>query len=141
MIIERSDNNPVLKPNKRQSWEAEAVFNGCPTEKDEQIYLLYRALSLPHYHSSAQTKMMISEIGIAESKSGVHFKNRRQFIVPEHPWERFGCEDPRVTKLNDKYYIFYTALSAYPFKAEGIRVGLAISKDLETIEESTLYSL
>ena len=140
MIIERSDNNPVLKPNKRQSWEAEAVFNGCPTEKGGQIYLLYRALSLPHYHSSAQTKMMISEIGIAESKGGVHFKNRKQFIIPEHPWERFGCEDPRVTKLGDKYYIFYTALSTYPFKAEGIRVGLAISKDLETIEEKHLVT-
>jgi len=46
----------------------------------------------------------------------------------------FGCEDPRVVRLDDKYYIFYTALATYPFSAEGIKVGLAITKDFEMIE-------
>ena len=27
-----------------------------------------------------------------------------------HPEEVWGCEDPRVTKIGDTYYIFYTAL-------------------------------
>jgi len=135
MIIKRSNDNPILKPNRNQSWEAEAVFNGCPVEKGNRIFLIYRALSLPHYHTSAQRKMMISDIGIAESTDGVHFGNRRRFILSEHSWERFGCEDPRVTKLNNKYYIFYTALSEYPFRAEGIKIGVAISKDLKTIKE------
>lgn len=140
MIIERSKHNPILKPDKNNSWEAEAVFNGCPIKKGNQIFLLYRALSLPHYHTSAQGKMMISDIGIAESEDGIQFANRRRFIIPEQSWERFGCEDPRVTKLNGKYYIFYTALSAYPFRADGIKVGLAISKDLKTIEEKHLVT-
>lgn len=140
MIIERSDKNPILAPNKNQSWEAEAVFNGCPIKEGNKIFLLYRALSLPHYHLSAQNKMIISDVGIAESKDGIHFTNRRRLIVPEEPWERFGCEDPRVTKLNNRYYIFYTALSIYPFRAEGIKVGLAISKDLKTIEEKHLVT-
>lgn len=133
MIIQRSKDNPILKPNRDQSWEAEAVFNGCPTKLGNKIYLLYRALSQPHYHTSAQTRMMVSDTGIAESNDGIHFENRRRFIVPELEWERFGCEDPRVTKLDNKYYIFYTALSQYPFRAEGIKVGLAISKNLKTI--------
>jgi predicted GH43/DUF377 family glycosyl hydrolase len=140
MIIQRSKNNPILKPDRNQSWEAEAVFNGCPVKVGSRIYLLYRALSLPHYHTSAQTKMMISDIGLAVSQDGVHFENRRRFIVPEHSWERFGCEDPRATKLGDKYYIFYTAISAYPFRPEGIKVGLAISRDLNTIEEKHLVT-
>lgn len=140
MIIERSKYNPILKPDKSNSWEAEAVFNGCPIKKGNKIFLLYRALSLPHYHISAQSKMMISDIGIAESKDGIQFANRRRFIVPEQSWERFGCEDPRVTKLNGKYYIFYTALGEYPFRAEGIKIGLATSKDLETIEEKHLVT-
>lgn len=140
MFIERSDKNPILKPNKDQSWEAEAVFNGCPVKKGKEIYLLYRALSLPHYHTLAQTKLMVSDIGIAQSKDGIHFSNRRRFIVPEEPWERFGCEDPRITKLNNKYYIFYTALSAWPPRAEGIKIGLAISKNLKIIEEKHLVT-
>lgn len=140
MIIERSEKNPILKPNKDQSWEAEAVFNGCPVEKGNRIFLLYRALSLPHYHTTAKTKLMISDIGIAESKEGLKFYNRKRFIIPEYEWEKFGCEDPRVTKLSNKYYIFYTALSAWPPRAENIKVGVAISKDLEKIEEKHLVT-
>ena len=140
MIVERSDKNPILKPNKNQSWEAEAVFNGCPIQRDSDTYLLYRSLSLPHYHTLAQERVRVSDIGIAQSKDGVHFKNRKRFIFPEHSWEQFGCEDPRVTAMNGVYYIFYTALSRYPFSADGIKVGLAISKDLKTIEQKHLIT-
>ncbi|MFH1162170.1 MAG: hypothetical protein V1696_02755 [Candidatus Jorgensenbacteria bacterium] len=140
MLIERSDKNPILKPERNHSWEAEAVFNGCPVKKGGNVYLIYRALSLPHYHTLAQTKLIVSDIGIAESKDGIDFHNRRRLIIPEESWERFGVEDPRVTKLGDKYYIFYTALSEYPFRAEGIRVGVVISKDLKTIQEKHLVT-
>jgi predicted GH43/DUF377 family glycosyl hydrolase len=140
MIIERYEKNPILTPNKNQSWEAVAVFNGCPVRKGNKIFLVYRAISQPHYHTLAQTKLMVSDIGIAESEDGINFYNRRRFIVPEYEWERFGCEDPRVTKFNNKYYIFYTALSAYPFRAEGIKVGLAISKNLHKVEEKHLVT-
>ena len=140
MLIERFADNPILKPNRDNSWETEAVFNGCPIKKDGTTYLLYRALSLPHYHTLAQRKLMVSDIGIAESKDEEHFTHRRRFIIPEHPWERFGCEDPLVTKIDDKYYIFYTALSAWPPRAEGIRVGLAISNDLKTVSEKHLVT-
>ena len=140
MLVERSSENPVLKPNKNQSWEAEAVFNGCPVEKNGETHLLYRAVSLPHYHSAARTKLAVSDIGIAQSKDGVNFYNRRRFIAPENSWEQFGCEDPRVTKLGNRYYIFYTALSAYPPRTDGIKIGLAISKDLKTIQEKHLIT-
>ncbi|MFA6254286.1 MAG: hypothetical protein WC640_03540 [Candidatus Paceibacterota bacterium] len=134
MLIERSDHNPVLKPKTIHSWEAEATFNGCPIKKDKKIYLVYRALSLSHYHTKAETKLMVSDIGLAESTDGIEFHNRKRFIASEESWERFGCEDPRITKLDGKYYIFYTALSAFPFRADGIKVGVAISRDLKTIQ-------
>ena len=140
MLIKRSDKNPILKPNKNQSWEAEAVFNGCPVKKGSKTYLLYRALSLPQYFASAHTKLMISSIGVAESKDGINFDNRRHFIIPEYSWEKFGCEDPRVTKLGNKYFIFYAALSAWPPRTEGIKIGLAISKNLKTIQEKHLVT-
>ncbi|TSC76760.1 MAG: putative glycosidase ph1107 protein [Parcubacteria group bacterium Gr01-1014_33] len=86
------------------------------------------------------TTLSISDIGIARSKDGIHFHGRRRFIVPELAWEKFGCEDPRATLFNKKYYIFYTALSTYPFGAQGIKVGLAISKDLKAVEEKHLIT-
>jgi beta-1,2-mannobiose phosphorylase / 1,2-beta-oligomannan phosphorylase len=140
MIIKRYNKNPIFTPNKNQSWEAEAVLNGCPIEKGNKIFLVYRAISLLHYHTLTQTKLMISDIGIAESKDGINFSNRKRFIAPEHEWEKFGCEDPRITKLNNKYYIFYTAISYYPFRAEGIKIGMAISKDLTHIQEKHLIT-
>lgn len=139
-ILYRSEKNPILKPNKRESWEAEAVFNGCPIKSDGKYYMVYRALSLPHYYLSAKTKMRVSTVGIAESDNGVDFTNRRRLISPEEDWEKYGCEDPRITKIDDKYYIFYTALSEYPFRAEGIKVGLAITRDLKTIDEKHLIT-
>jgi predicted GH43/DUF377 family glycosyl hydrolase len=140
MIIKRSKANPLLEPNLEQSWEAQAVFNGCTVKKGNKIHMLYRALSLPHYHTLAGVKIEVSEIGAAESTDGCNFTERRRLILPEHSWEKFGCEDPRVTKLGKKYYIFYTALSTYPFTAEGIKTGLAISKDLKTIDEKHLVT-
>lgn len=140
MIIKRYEKNPILKPNLLQSWEAEAVFNGSPIEKGKKIYFLYRAMSLPHYHTLVKGKVKISDIGIAESEDGIHFYNRRRFIVPDEPWDKFGCEDPRVSKVGGKYFIFYTALSEHPVRAEGIKVGVAVSKDLVSIQEKHLVT-
>jgi len=121
--FERSEENPVLIPLAQNAWESSATFNGCPVVGGGKIHFLYRAAS------AARS----SSVGYAESRDGIHFKNRRQFIVPEYEWEKFGCEDPRATKLNGKYYIFYTALSTFPFGADGIKVGLAITKDFKKI--------
>ena len=138
--IIRSEHNPILLPDSAESWEAEAVLNGCPVEHDGLIKLLYRAISVPHYHTIAKKRTRISDVGIADSTDGIHFRNRRRFIVPEKPWERFGCEDPRVTKLEGKYYITYTAIADYPFAPAGIRIGMAISSDLTTIDEKHLIT-
>lgn len=140
MFVTRSEKNPILKPKRIHPWEAEAVFNGCPIKKGKKTYLIYRALSLPHYHKPAGTKLMLSDIGIAESRDGIEFHDRKRLVTPEEPWERFGCEDPRVTELDGTYYIFYTALSEFPFRADGIRVGVAVSDDLGMIREKHLVT-
>ena len=139
-LISRSAENPILKPDHTHAWEGQAVYNGCPVRRGRKTYLLYRALSFPHYHTVSGRELSVSDIGIAESSDGIHFKNRTPFIVPEEPWERFGCEDPRVTEFEGRYYIFYTALSTYPFSAEGIKVGVAVSDDLKTIKEKHLVT-
>ncbi len=135
IIPKRYINNPILSPSNNY-WEMESSFNGCPVIDNRKTYLLYRALSKQIYYKGVELKL--STIGIADSKDGFNFLNRRQLIVPEYDWEKFGCEDPRVIKIDDKFYIFYTALSDYPFTPQGIKVALAISKDLKTIEKKNL---
>jgi predicted GH43/DUF377 family glycosyl hydrolase len=138
--IKRYSGNPILKPDSNQYWEAKATFNGCPIKVGKNVYLIYRALSFPHYHTEAGTQLSLSEIGIAKSSDGLHFKERSPFIIPNEQWERFGVEDPRVTFFENKYYIFYTALSSYPFTSDSIKVGLAISDNLKTIKEKHLVT-
>ncbi len=128
--FKRSDENPILVPSDENEWEKLAVLNGCPVIGGGKIHFLYRAVSASN----------ISSLGYASSTDGVHFKNRRQFTKHEYDWERFGCEDPRVTKIGSTYYVFYTALSTYPFSADGIKVGLAITKDLKKIREKHLIT-
>ncbi|MBA3047381.1 hypothetical protein KKC83_05575 [Patescibacteria group bacterium] len=129
-IYKRYRNNPILLPRADVYWERMAAFNGCPIKEDGKIYLFYRALSDIKYNNGAM--MNVSSIGCAVSESRSSFHHRVQLIKPEEEWEKFGCEDPRAVKFNDKYYIFYTALSRYPFAADGIKVGLAVTKDLKT---------
>lgn len=132
-MFQRSSENPLLSPNKNMAWEAHATFNPCVVKIKKKFHMLYRAESSEKNFEG--THRSVSTIGYAESDDGIYFKNRKQFITPEKPWEKFGCEDPRVTFLNDKFYILYTALSTYPFSAPGIRIGIALTKDFKTIEE------
>lgn len=137
-VVKRSSHNPILSPIKDHSFENYSTFNGNPIEVGKNIHLLYRAQSLPETFEN--NSFSLSVIGRAISKDGIHFEKREQFIYPEHIWERFGLEDPRVTKVGNKYFIFYTALSTYPFSGDGIKVGLAISKDMKTITEKHLIT-
>ena len=132
-----SRHNPILIPDMRHHWEAFATFNPSPIRRGNTTYMLYRAMSFPDVLSNPSQR---SVIGIAQSKDGVHFTNHTQFLVPEEAWEKFGCEDPRVTYFEGKYYIFYTALGNFPFNAEGIKVAVAVSRDLKKTEERHLVT-
>ena len=136
-VVKRSHHNPILEPNKDHYWEAFATFNMSVVKKGNTFYGVYRAISSKDILRSPE---QISVIGIGESKDGTHFENRRQFITPVEGWEKFGCEDPRITFFEGRYYIFYTALSGYPFSADNIKVAVAISKDLKQVGERHLIT-
>jgi predicted GH43/DUF377 family glycosyl hydrolase len=136
-VLKRVPNNPVLYPDQDHQWEALACFNWSPIRHGKAIHAFYRAVSST---DPLQTPHNFSTIGQAVSPDGDHWKDRRQFIFPEKEWEKYGCEDPRVTKFEGKYYIFYTALSNYPFNAEGIKVAVAVSDDLKTITHKHLVT-
>jgi len=136
-VVKRLEHNPILIPNRDHYWEAFATFNMSPIKKGKDIYGIYRAISAK---DPLRNPDHISSIGISKSKDGVNFEDREQLIMPDDVWDRFGCEDPRVTFFEGKYYIFYTALSTFPFSSQGIRVGVAISEDLKKIGEKHLVT-
>ncbi|MEM4297525.1 MAG: hypothetical protein QW815_04065, partial [Nitrososphaerota archaeon] len=134
----RCEKNPILLPVRENSWEAYATFNPSVIQRAGKYYMLYRAISSSDLLKKQGSSF--SSIGIAVSTDGVRFTDRRCFIYPEMEWEKYGCEDPRVTYIEGKYYIFYTAISTMPPRAEGIKVGVAISKDLEKVDEKYLVT-
>jgi predicted GH43/DUF377 family glycosyl hydrolase len=131
--VEREKQNPILKPNFEHPWEAVAAFNGSVAFDGEIYHMVYRAWSQEQDHLGQP--MRLSSIGYAESRDGVNFTGHRQLFVPSEDWEKFGCEDPRVTLLDGTYYIFYTALSEYPFNANGIKVAVAVTRDFLNFEK------
>ncbi len=77
----------------------------------------------------------ISEVWIAESSDGIDFTLKRPILLPDSEFDLYGCEDPRVTKLGEEYFITYTALRHPAFSGLGGRVGLASTTDFERIEK------
>jgi beta-1,2-mannobiose phosphorylase / 1,2-beta-oligomannan phosphorylase len=136
-VVRRSHHNPIVVPDKNHYWESFASFNMSVIKKGHSYFGLYRAISAV---DKMRTPERISVVGIGESKDGTHFEDRKPFIMPEEEWEKYGCEDPRVTFFEGKYYTFYTALSNFPFDKEGIKVAVAISDDLKKVKERHLVT-
>ncbi|MES2213605.1 MAG: hypothetical protein V4473_02075 [Patescibacteria group bacterium] len=137
-VVKRSEHNPILSPKSEHPFESFAAYNGNPIKVGKSVVMVYRGQSHPERFENNQ--FSLSVVCKAISTDGIHFKNREAFIVPEESWERYGCEDPRVTKIGSTYFIFYTALSVFPFSAAGIKVGVAVSKDMKTIDEKHLVT-
>jgi predicted GH43/DUF377 family glycosyl hydrolase len=136
-VIRRSSHNPFIAPANDRQWESRGAFNPSPVRVGKFTYVLYRAQSRP---DALLAPGGISTIGKALTIDDRHFQNRQQFIVPSEEWDKYGCEDPRVTFFEGKYYIFYTALGGMPFGPGNIKVACAISKNLESIEEKHLIT-
>jgi predicted GH43/DUF377 family glycosyl hydrolase len=72
----------------------------------------------------------ISYLRIARSKDGIHFTiDERPALFPENQYEIYGIEDCRITRIDDTYYINYSAVSNL-----GITTCLASTKDFSLIQ-------
>jgi predicted GH43/DUF377 family glycosyl hydrolase len=136
MLFSRSTANPILTPSSRW-WESRAVLNPGATIFQGQIVLVYRAVGGDG----------LSRFGIATSSDGVRFERRALPLYeasPNDPLGRLGVEDPRITALNDTFYLTYTKSSVEtadhpplyweiaPFR---VRSAIAMTRDFEHVEE------
>jgi len=143
MELKRYERNPILALSSDQAWESGAVFNcGAVDAEDGLIYLLYRAIPKGYTRSSDGKGYdnYVSSIGCATSEDGIHFTRFENPVVqPADEYDRYGCEDPRVTRLEIEgrvlYLITYTALSAPAFSGLGDRVGLVSTEDFRTFRK------
>lgn len=122
-IFKRSKYNPIITHHD-MPYLCQAVFNPGATMIAGETVLLLRVEDLEGK----------SHLTVARSKDGVtEWRIESEPLMSPAqqagPYEEYGCEDPRVTYLEDlqQWVIAYTAYS--PF---GAGVGLASTKDFQT---------
>ncbi|MBI2025352.1 hypothetical protein HYT04_00995 [Candidatus Kaiserbacteria bacterium] len=137
-VIRREEHNPILAPQRERPWEAVATYNPSAVKTKDGVRIFYRAIGNP---DALQTPHAgLSSIGTAMSNDGVHFHSRQQVIHASEEWDRFGCEDPRVTFFEGRWYCFYTALGGYPFGPDNIKVAVAVGDEPDNFTERHLIT-
>jgi predicted GH43/DUF377 family glycosyl hydrolase len=93
--------NPILSPNPANNFESAFLYNPTAIVLNETIFLLYRA----------QNESKVSSVGLAWSTDGINFERlNRPIISATEPWEAGGgTEDPRIIRVNETFYLTYTA--------------------------------
>ena len=115
-LLQRCSRNPILLPNPLSRWESLNVFNAGMIYHNGLFHMLYRA----------QGRDYVSHIGYAVSEDGITWSRLdRPVLSPGNEWETRGVEDPRITHLEGRFYMTYTAYSPL-----GIRACLAVSDNL-----------
>ena len=137
--FEKYEGNPILLP-QGTGFESMAVFNPAVILDNGTFYMFYRAENWGAENWKPENKRPegwteekewtgVSVVGLAVSEDGINFKRRdKPVIVPEYEYENIGgCEDPRIVKIADTFYLTYTGVGS---KNRISKLCLAASKDL-----------
>ncbi len=126
MKLKRYQGGPILEKKEEHDWEKGSVFNPGMVYEDGFFRMVYRATNDVH---PDQEGAYISSLGYAESADGIHFNRFEEpIIAPTEIYENgLGCEDPRITKIDGIYYMYYTAVGGEG--EQKVRIALATSKD------------
>lgn len=107
----------ILLKKTEHPFECDGVLNPGVIKVDDIIHLFYRALAKDNY----------STIGYCRLSAPMEVESRNEIpvLVPQSTYEFQGLEDPRIVKIEDTFYLTYTAY-------DGVNAlgALAISKDL-----------
>ncbi|MCM8767077.1 MAG: pesticidal protein Cry7Aa [Candidatus Omnitrophica bacterium] len=107
-------------------WEKDGVFNPGVIVEDNQVHIIYRAIKCENYSRLGYLKL---------KKENQIEKYQYPVISPTEPYEKQGIEDPRVTKIEDSYYITYTA-----YDGKSARISVAESKNLLNFKKLGIIS-
>lgn len=104
LLLQRHPSSPLLYPNPLHEWESKNVFNCAVTRYNGLFHMLYRA----------QGNDYVSRIGYAVSVDGLAWNRlENPVMVPHQGRDDYrGVEDPRVTPLDGRFYMTYTAYGA-----------------------------
>jgi predicted GH43/DUF377 family glycosyl hydrolase len=116
----------ILSPTDNE-FENEGVLNPGIYQEGNTVHILYRATQQGNF----------STIGYAKTDGPIKIVERMEkpLIVRDFDYEKQGVEDARIVKIEDTYYITYTAYDG--INAMG---ALATSKDLIHFEKQGIIT-
>ncbi len=130
-VVHRYEGNPLITIDDIP-FPCNTVFNAACAKYNGQYILLLRVEDLTGR----------SVFALARSDDGYDFTFEDEPVMQPcmekgcfMEYEKKGIEDPRITKIDDIYYIMYTAVSIY-----GPLLALAKTKDFKTFERIALVS-
>ena len=143
-LFQRSPLNPILTPTDRW-WESRSVLNPGAALYKGRVALVYRAVGSDG----------LSRLGLAWTADGERIDQRLELPFYEgaldDPLARLGVEDPRITPLEDAYYLTYCKASVeradtprlgtgvpalhWEFAPFRVRSGIGRTEDFRTMRE------
>lgn len=120
LALHRTESNPIISPLEDHSWESKATFNPGAMYHDGRVHLVYRAIG----------NNDVSVLGYASSNDGINIDERLTHPIffkgqivenltgPRIPYGsgggwNGGCEDPRLTAIDETVYLLYTAFDGW----------------------------
>ena len=115
MIVVKKEG--IILEKTELEFENEAVLNPAAIREADSVHLFYRAVRKGNY----------STVGYCILDGPLTLRERREtpLIIPQFDYESHGIEDPRIVKIDDLYYMTFTAHDGLNAQGE-----LATSKDL-----------
>jgi predicted GH43/DUF377 family glycosyl hydrolase len=119
--LEKFEGNPILAPDETNAWESKFTFNPGAFHDGETVHLLYRAVG----------DSDVSVLGYASTKNGITIEERLSepaYVFKKDKPNRIptpqisylsgggwngGSEDPRLTLLDSRVYLIYTAFDGW----------------------------
>jgi len=134
--LKRMSDEPILSPIESNKWESKAVFN-CAVHYENGIFHMYYRASDNVFQLNTdkpeEKNKFVSVIGYATSANGVDFSRQEQpLIVGKTEQEKWGVEDPRITKIDGIYYMLYTGFGGRDW--DDFKICMVKSRDLLTWE-------
>ena len=120
MVIVKKEG--IILQRTALGFESEGVLNPAVISDGTFIHMFYRAVAKGNYSTVGYCKL--------DSPLNVVERSSIPVIFPQSDCESHGVEDPRIVKIDDIYFLTYTAY-------DGVNAlgALAISKDLVHFEK------
>jgi predicted GH43/DUF377 family glycosyl hydrolase len=117
----------ILLDKTELEFENQGVLNPAVIREGDNVHLFYRAVRKGN-HSTLGYCRLDGPLAIAE-------RWEKPFMVPEFDYESQGVEDARIVKIDDTFYLSYTA-----YDGVNARGALATSTDLIHFEKQGIIT-